>query len=177
VRLHRPVVFGGYAFRCAGEGLLAVAFLQQGFVRFEGPGAQPRAHAVVADERALVRPGNVELARGEDRGPLALRHHADEIPDANRPRTRDVTNRGLVDLLHLCPHAGGPQHAPVQHGVDLEIVHEHVTAGDLAGNVRSLERLADNGVRVGVLERRLGIDREAEPLRAGQVADGVAGSS
>ena len=54
----------------------------------------------------------------------------------------------------------------MQHSLALVILHVREASGDLVGNVDPSDRLPDDRVVLRVLERRLGVDNEAEVLAA-----------
>ena len=58
----------------------------------------------------------------------------------------------------------------MQHAVDAEVVHEDVTARDLARDVGTRQRLADDRVCCRILERRFRVDLERELPAADELA-------
>ena len=118
---------------------------------------------VVGQTRAR-RPLGLERTRGAHRVPLPLGDDAEEAPEPDDPRARNRGDRRLVDRLERRAERRRPDHAPVQHAGEREILDEEVAPRDLRRHVRSRHGLADVAEGVRCLERRLGVDLRARAV-------------
>ena len=141
--------------------------------------AEHLARAHVLEQLGLLRqpfpfrPARLELARRLDRGPLGLRHHAEEIALAHDLHDAgDVLDRAFVDAFELGADRRRPDHAAVQHAAHAQIVDVGEAPGHLGRDVDARDRLADDLVVLRVLElRRLGVvELDREHLAADQLA-------
>ena len=118
-----------------------------------------------------IAPLRLERGGGAHRRPFGLGDDAEEVLDADHAHVGDAGDRRLIHGEQLRAHAGRPDHAAVQHAGQFEIVDEGLGARAFAGDVGARERLADDAVRRGVLQRDFGVDLESEALAADQFAD------
>ena len=165
-------VVGGFQRLCrARHRRLGVAFgLRDVFVEHLGV-----AHVVpkfgLLGQAGPRGPLHLELARRLDRCPLALADDAEEVGDAHHlHQAGNVLDRAFVDALQRGAECRRAYHATVQHARHLEVLHVGEGAGALARDVEPRHRLADDGVEVWVLGRRLGIELQVEVLAADQLA-------
>ena len=134
---------------------------ERGMVGQPGPGGP------LGSKRA-GGPHGVPLALGDDPEEAA---HADGTCPGNRRDGR------LVDRLELGADRGSPDHPPVEHPGERQVLHVEVAPRDLRGNVRPRHGLADVPEGARGLERRLGVDLESELPVPDEIAVGDAGAA
>src|SRR3546814_8977912 len=77
----------------------------------------------------------------------------------------DVLHRAFVDAFQCRADPGRAHDPAMQHAVDAEILHIGEGPGHLGRDVRTRDRLADDGVGLRVLLRRL-LDRKSTRLNS-----------
>jgi len=130
----------------------------------------------IAGQRRGVLPGHLEVAGCPDRVPFAFGDDTDEFAAAHHPR-RYSGDRGLVDVEGLRSRpisalAARAHDAAVQHASDAHVLHVHIFADDLVGNIDARHPRADQPVAADRLLRRGAGERDVERLVADQFAVG-----
>ncbi len=143
----------------AGEGRRDIAGLDQDAIgRFRRPHdveqlvlrRQPRRHV----------PGDLELFSGANRVPFPLGDDTDEIAFAHHARAGNIGNRAFIDARDFGAKAVGAlpartHDAAVQHVGHSDVLHVHVLATDLVGDIDARHVAADKLVVGDRLLRRL----------------------
>ena len=113
-------------------------------------------------ESGPVAPLRVERGGGAHGRPFGLGDDAEEVLDAHDAHVGDAGDGRFVHREELRAHARRADHAAVQHAGQFEIVDEGLGARAFAGDIGARQRLADDAVRRGVLQRDLGVDLQAK---------------
>ena len=109
--------------------------------------------------------------------PLPLGDDPEEAAHADGTRPGNRRDRRLVDRLERGADRGSPDHPPVEHPGERQVLHVEMAPRDLRRNVRPRHGLADVAEGARGLERRLGVDLESELPVPDQIAVGDAGAA
>ncbi len=153
------------------------SLVDQNLVALAGLAAQRVGQRGLRREPFPLAPFRPQGARRAHHIPFVLADHREQVLDANHPRIGEPRDRGRVDGNELGADRGRPDHARMQHSRQLEVVHVDVVAHHFGRHVRSRQRLADDCIGRGILDRRLGIELEVELAAADQLGKADAGAA
>src|SRR5205814_1293821 len=126
-------------------------------------------------QRRAVLPRHLELPRGLDRIPLALRHDADKAALAYDTGAGNVGDRAFIDAERLGARAVGAlaaraHDAPMQHAGNAHVLHVLVGAGGLGRQVDPRHVGADQRIAADRLLRGYAGELDVERLVAEEIA-------
>ena len=106
---------------------------------------------LIRERRRRIRPFDLELSRGPDRIPLLIGDDAEEALVPHHLDGRDILDRAFVDADGNGAGNSGPDHSAMRHAGHFDVRAKIGLREHLSGDVVACNRLADDGVILGIL--------------------------
>jgi len=118
---------------------------------------------VRARQGCRFAPACAQRPHGADCVPFPRRRHRQVILDPHNADARNLGDGRGIHALQFGADGRRADDAGMHHTVDADILDIIMAAGEFGGQVRTRQRLADNGIVTGVLELCILVDSEIEP--------------